>query len=257
MHSTLIPCPRSISWLAVLLLSGLLVGCDRAHDAAPAESDPEALALVDELNVGTFRAAFDALQDVPHTVSFDVSATRGDDAPFTSSIQRRRPAGSNQYETIGADTTGQVSSSIFAAFHRDSDPLDIASIPDLILEEDPSFLDPLNRSSFIYSLAPDTMLFGRPFSVMTIDRVPGEDRGKPYESIKLLLDERTLVGIEILVDERTVFFGDRSERKVVLEDESSGQWLPHEIEIRSSIKNLFSATQRIEAAWTIQPEPSN
>ncbi len=220
------------------------------------ESDPQALALVEGLDSGTIAAAFDALDDVPHEVRFMATSTQADQEPFVSSMRLHREAGAENYDIVSIDTSGAVSAGIFSAFHPGRGEPDVTSLPDIMLEEDPPFFDARNRAAFIYSTAGDTLIDGRPVQVIAIERAPGEDRGKPYEAVRLYVDGQALIGIYMLIDERTLFFGDRSERRIFLSRDLDGKRLPREIEVRSNIKNFLSSTRQVTGEWLIEAAPA-
>ncbi len=239
-----------IVWLLTVTL--LLVGCDDGADVERPRSEPRALDLIEDLDWDAFRDAFMTLDGLPHLIHFEAQASRSEETPYNTSMRLDKMPGQDEYAVTEAASSGDVSRSIFSGLHRDSGAAGFVEIPHLILEEDPPFLDPLNRTAYSFTMAGDTTVGDATFSVIQIERVAGEDRGKPYESVRLLIAANTLAGAEMHLNEQTLFYSEQSDRKVILRRDDSGRLIPREVAIQSRIKNLLSPTRHVSGRWLVE-----
>lgn len=251
MHSLLKP---MISFIRIGLAAAIVVwmaGCADAPPEPVPESEDEALRLLAATDVRAFHDSFQALESVPHVAEFAATSERRNASPFLSTVRLRRDLDAGTYEVEAESSSGEIDDGIFARLHREPGAMDLDMLPSLFLEDDPPFLDSLGRTAFVYTVGGDSLIDGITVRMLDITRVPDEERGRPYESIRMYIADGALVGMDVEVDERTLFFSEQSRRRAVLRLGPGGSWLPRHVEVQSNIRNFLSPTRSVSGTWSI------
>lgn len=257
MHSML-RMARNTFICIILLLLLPLAGCSTGESSAPpAPSDEAALQLIRGLDPSVMYAAFERMRGIRHEMRRTVEMEAASHEPYRLD-QRLWYAGSGTYELVDAERTARPEGGVFARLHGDDGDVEIGELPELVLDEDPAFLDPRNESSFTFRLVADSTIDGRDVRVIEFERHPDENRGRPYDAGRLHVDAstQTLIGFDLVLREETFFFSEAARRKVHLVRDDVYGWIPAEVMLESDIKNFLAPVRTVRNRWVFDVSAS-
>lgn len=240
--------------LPIIFVASLAAGCRAPGVDAPAgESDPEALALLDSIDVTQVHAAFDRLAARRHDVTVTIQAHRPRHEPYSSRMHLRQQPRSAEYEVMRSEESGSAPSGVFSRLHGREGELEVAAFGDLLIEREPAFLEERNRSAFVYRMGTDTVISGRGARTLRIESRPGEDQGL-YDRAHLFVarGRPDILGFEVTADEETLFYSERAIRRLTLAPDGEGVWIPYRAAIESDVKNFLSPRLSLSGEWTFR-----
>lgn len=235
--------------LALLVLLPLFAACDEpAPDplspAEVAERD-SVLALLRTADTETLAAAFDRLDAfryrvVTRTEQFDDESLM---AQRTVTAEVMPTADSAGTDIVQTDSSGAFDFGGFAAFASDEleNPLPAENPATLVLPDDPAYLDPRGRETFIFHFAPDTLFGERRVRVLTVE---ARENDQALRRARLYLDASgALVGVRLQRRTESVIFSERSDTAVLLQP-GVGGWLPHVTRVETTLGALGTDRRR-------------
>lgn len=242
-------------YLLAILVS--LAGCsgNRISEEAPGDvaSDSAVADRVMALDFGSVDRAFGRLQDVPHSITRTtlIAAETGEPAYERTERLLASDTSEKTYQSADVRESGRAPTGFFSRLHRPGDDVPIDMLPNLLLEDEPAFAMPQNETAFLYRSLPDTTLRGQLANVIHIRRRTGENRGRPYESVRLYVEPTSseVIRMDALLIEDTIFLSRRSTHRVELMPAGGGDFLPATAAIESEIDLLLSPPQKVVSSW--------
>lgn len=250
----------------ILLISALVAGCWAAPDVpvqpgrtldwsqvSEAESD-SVFATVASLDRSHFYEAWGRLHDVSYRRRH-IAAVRDDSGKEVGRIVREvvisGPADQRSVRIEHVDSSGAFDRSFWTEFAPNQTASDEPDWAVLALPEDPLFLTEQGPAFFRYAAVTDTVINATRLKRYAIGVRPESPRQGLQQAI-LLVQDSVLLGVDVLVSQRSFLYQEVSRVSIGLRKSPGGQWYPERASASSTVGLPFSRSRRysIETEYT-------
>ncbi len=221
--------------------------------AVDAATERAAFERLNTLNRDVFDQAWATLAPFAHSQSRSVSVRDEDGVVVgraTRTIHISGPASRRTIRVVASDSSGSFERSLWSRFDNPG-MSDVANEglqmewSDLVLPHEPLFLSDRGPSFFRYAVIGDTLIESLSVTIFEIAVRPETSR-QGIQWAKIYLHETSLVGVEILVTQRSTLYLEVSNFRIMLSPISSGEWLPRTVALSSTVGLPFARSRSFE-----------